>query len=389
MAVDDKLTKLASVDKKFRKLRERKSILKKNVTIMSPTKLKKGVTQVSRAKKDDKQSKFELLCLKIGLSLENKKQVKLDENSTDSNFDHQPDNFSSHTNRLSNQQQSTMNLTNKDFKLEFFASKIKFVITYSSDMVTQNIMKKTFIEDITVLDYLLNMVDLYKQLMEADKKKARLEKVMKNFLDKEIYAWRFFFTKNHKQVTVEAFEKSVIYMYISYCASHKLKNWAVLLNEVYFMSDSLLQIRDIDIEKIICSETNNNEIFIKTIQSLNIARFSILNYLCERKCDILNIQCKQLISSKYSQSEYIQEISNEIQKEMFTNKDNYSRIQNIFALAVEINTFLSFSMVPSKMFDLKDSMENFEEKCGRLGSIDTINFEISKAVHGFLKIYDL
>jgi hypothetical protein len=173
---------------------------------------------------------------------------------------------------------ATTTIINKSFRLEFHQKTFKFIFTYSGEFTTRasNLgIKKTIVEDISPLNFILDIVNQYKDLLNADANLDRLGCGIQKLLMKENRAWDFYFDKGSKLHTVPIFEKKMIELLLGYAAGNNLFLWLKIINREYYEANPSHGIEELDYIKISKQHTNTTDNFIKTIEALNNTRLNI------------------------------------------------------------------------------------------------------------------
>jgi hypothetical protein len=173
---------------------------------------------------------------------------------------------------------ATTTIINKSFRLEFHQKTFRFIFTYSGEFTTRasNLgIKKTIVEDISPLNFILDVVNQYKDLLSADAKLERLGHGIQNLLMKENRAWDFYFDKASKLHTVPVFEKKMMEVLLGYAAGNNLFQWLKVINREYYEANPSHGIEELDYIKISKQHTNTLDNFIKTIEALNNTRLNI------------------------------------------------------------------------------------------------------------------
>ena len=173
---------------------------------------------------------------------------------------------------------ATTTIINKSFRLEFHQKTFKFIFTYSGEFTTRasNLgIKKTIVEDISPLNFFLDLVNQYKDLLDADANLERLGRGIQKLLIKENRAWDYYFDKGSKLHTVPVFEKKMMEVLLGYAAGNNLFQWLKVINREYYDGNPSHGIDELDYIKISKQHTNTTDNFIKTIESLNNTRLNI------------------------------------------------------------------------------------------------------------------
>lgn len=293
---------------------------------------------------------------------------------------------------------------NKAFKLEFYQNAFKIVFLYSSDASSKS-KKSVVIEELEVFTFFIDLVNQYRELLTFENDPRKLEALIKELLLTDPNLRPFFFNQFGKLSCAQVFEKNIIDALIQYSISNKQFNWLYNTFSGYYKKTNgnlllmtypvqvnytgKIEKKGIDFRTNGKLPTNNRDNFIKIIESLNITRLNILNFLCNRKTDFLTNCCVLLKDSQQASMASIDKVALDLRENMFNNKDHFMRIGNIIEKVVALKTLLSYNVIPISHFKLGDSITNFEEKYGRFGTANRMKFDIGRAFHESLISHDL